>query len=96
MTKEEMVNELFEHIGCDRENFVIITDGEDAWCQYMGDQTGIPDDDPGHEVGRIPLAYSYWGDTLAEWGVESTDEMDEETAKAFKYDVLKYDLDSFL
>ena len=85
-----------KNIGWDKRDFVVITDGEDTWCQYMGDQTGIPDDDPGHEIGRIPLSYYYWSDVLAEWGVESTDEMDEETAKAFKADVLEYDLDSIL
>ena len=96
MTRQEMIDKLFENIGWDKENFVVITDGEDTWCQFMGDHTGIRDDAPGHEVGRISLAGTYWDDTLAEWGVSSTDEMDEGTAKAFKDDVLEYELDSIL
>lgn len=97
MTRQEMIDELFENIGWDKMHFVVITDGEDTWCQFMGDQTGIDvNDEVNREIGRIPLEHAYWDDTLAEWGVSSTDEMDEDVAKDFKNDILDYEISEIL
>ena len=51
-----MIDEPIKNIGWDKRDFVVITDGEDTWCQFTGDQAGSGvNDDTGHDEMHISI-----------------------------------------
>lgn len=83
MTRQEILEDIFDKIGWLYTEAVVF----DGTVEYRNiESSGEYDDEA---IAIINLSPENWYDTLAEWGIEETSEVDAETKEDFIADVLE-------
>ncbi|MGY0836967.1 hypothetical protein ACW66K_05840 [Aerococcus urinaeequi] len=83
MTRQEILEDIFDKIGWLYTEAVVF----DGTVEYRNiEDSGEYDDEA---IAIINLTPEYWRDTLEEWGIEDTENADEDTRDDFIADVLE-------
>lgn len=83
MTYQEILEDVFDSIGCPNAEAVVFY----GIVEYRNNASSGEYDD--NAIAIINLSPEYWRDTLVEWGIEDTSNVDVETKDDFIEYVLK-------